>query len=191
MAKVIKIGRTEQRILKYLALHPDKHQQTIQSELKIPNYGNVVNSVKSLQKKGYITFKNGRSARNKPIKLWRLTDEGLLRALLYCDFSIKEMQQAISNYTTNEFTKKIVKYVAEELDPALAKKILLQAVGSSASLLLGGGLLSMLPVLMPKNGLTAEEAKQIKKLTEHVKRMDRRFAKLYDAIEEISKDKKA
>jgi len=186
MAKVIKIGRIEQQILRYLALHPDKHQQEIQKDLEIPNYGNVVNAVKSLRRKGYVTFKKGKNKRNKPIRLWRLTDEGLLQALVNCDLSAKEMQQAINNYVKNEFTKKIVKQVMEELDPALAKKILVSAASGAASLLLGTNLLSILFAIMPESNITAKEAKQIKKLAKRLKRTDRRIAKIYEAMEEIS-----
>lgn len=78
MAKVLKIGYIELRILKYLASNPWKHQQAIQEALNIKRYGSVVNAIKALHKKGFVQFKEGRNKRNKRIRLWKLSNKGKL-----------------------------------------------------------------------------------------------------------------
>jgi len=189
----VRLGVLQTRILKYLALHPRQNAQAIQQALEIPdkNYPSVWNALQKMEKQGFVSYEDAISKKNVPIKNWLLTDKGLLQALLLCDFTGEEMQQALANYAENEFTKRFLKLTLETLGPDLTKKILSWSVGGVASLLLGGGLYaSLLPALMPRNGLTIEEIKQITKLAKQAKKMDKRVAKLYEALEELSKNEK-
>lgn len=118
MEKLFKVGKLERRILRILALQPKMHKKAIQEALKIndKNYATVSNAVDSLKAKGLVTWEPGKSKRNKPIRLWKLSDTGLVVLFqVEKQFTDNELKQIIEKNVEDEKLKQQFKIIMEEL----------------------------------------------------------------------------
>lgn len=185
--EVLKIGRWEKAVLKYLALNPNQHQQAIQQALGIPGYGTVVNTMKSLHKKQFVEFKMAKNRRNKPIKLWRLSDRGITYVIMQDWFDEEEARQFLINYIENVKTKQIMKIFVEELG---AKKTM-QILGMSAFTLLslqnnqGLNPFFMLGCGVLNKALNEEDTVKLRKAMDRIASLNGRTKQLWQTLKKF------
>jgi hypothetical protein len=118
------IGPIQKQVLKHLALNPNQNAQAVQRALGIPdkNYPSVHSALQNLHKLGLVEWRDAVSSKNVPMKLWRLTDKGVLFSVSYLDFEVNEIVEALKNYAASEREQQILTLMVETLGVELFKQ---------------------------------------------------------------------
>jgi len=118
------IGPIQKQVLKHLALNPNQNAQAVQRALGIPdkNYPSVHLALKTLHQLGLVEWRDAVSSKNVPMKLWRLTDKGVLFSVSYLDFETNEIAAMFKNYAANEREQQILTLMVETLGAELFKQ---------------------------------------------------------------------
>jgi DNA-binding PadR family transcriptional regulator len=114
----------EQKIVSYLAEHPNSNIQKIQRGLgkEDRNYPSVYNAVLRLPKKGYVTSKKEKSKKAVIINVYRLTFRGFGWVMAHGNENLllKAIEKQEDDHPSYNTLKELISY----LKPSTAKKVL-------------------------------------------------------------------
>jgi predicted transport protein len=71
---------------------------------------------------GLVECKDAISRKNVPMKIWRLTDKGVMFCVSYLDFSANEIAEALKNYTASDREREVLTLMIKTLGVDLFKQ---------------------------------------------------------------------